>query len=140
MNNESAENMRPRIFHSGISFSIRGGGLNFDEISRTLGVDPDLISQKGKRYGHRQELCDFDAWYYTTGRRVHRDRPLDEHVTALWEILQPHIKYLRELKKKFELRILIQVQSPVCRFTIGQRCLKLCAELDIPLEICATVS
>jgi Domain of unknown function (DUF4279) len=72
--------------------------------------------------------------------RAHQDQPLDEHVTVLWEIVQPHIEYLRELKKKFKIRIIIFVQSPAPNFTVDQRCLKLCTELEIPLEISATVS
>jgi hypothetical protein len=131
--------------HFSASLLIKGDGLNLDAISRTLGLTPTNISQKGKRYGHAQTLCDYDAWYYSPP--IAKERPLDEHIMALWDVVRPHIGYLCDPKQKFEVSVSVHVNSNsswfkeyhTC-FEVDHRCLGLFAELGIPFKVFVTIT
>jgi len=145
MSNPSAHNANAVSFHFGASLLIKGDGLDLDEISRTLGLAPNNISQKGKRYGHAQTLCDFDAWYYNSP--VGKERPLDEHIVALYDAVRPHIGYLLGLKQKFEVSVSVHVNSNSfwfkeyhTLFEVDHRCMGLFAELGIPLRVFVTIT
>ncbi len=98
-----------------------------------LGVAPTYTSEKGKRYGHAQTLCDFDAWDYYAP--VMEERPLDEHIMALDGVVRPHMGYLHKLKRKFKVYVVLSVLEPIPRFEIGHHCLRLFTELEIPVVI-----
>jgi hypothetical protein len=124
--------------HFSAALFIKGDGLNLDEISQRLGVTPTYISEKGKRYGHAKTLCDFDAWSYFSP--VNKERPFDEHIMALWDVVRPHIGYLRELKQKFQVNVSLDVKSSIPRFEIDHRCLELFTKLEIPFRVSVTKS
>src|SRR5690349_15692863 len=77
------------------SLRIAGEGLDFEEISQRLGLAPTHHHWKGEAHGRgsRQQ----DMWLYEAP--IDRERPLDEHIMALWDAVRPHIAYLRELKR-----------------------------------------
>jgi Domain of unknown function (DUF4279) len=147
MSDQSGQNPKVVPFHYGASLYIKGDGLNFDEISRTLGLVPYTISEKGKRYGHAQTLCDYDAWYYSS--RIGKEQPLDKHIMALWDVVHPHIEYLRDLKQKFEISVSIYIHGSslwfgkeylTCfDFEVDHRGMKLFTELGIPCKINVTI-
>jgi hypothetical protein len=145
MNNPSEQNSKSASFYFGASLFIKGDGLNFDEISRTLGLAPNMISEKGKRYGHAQTLCDYDAWHYSSP--VDKERPLDEHIMAIWNAIRPHIGYLRDPKQKFEVSVSAHVNSSSfwfgkeyhTSFEVDHRCMGLFSELGIPCKVFVTI-
>jgi len=136
----------PAALHFSASLLIQGDGLDLDEISQTLGLKPTNISQKGERYGHAQTLCDFDAWHYLSP--VRKERPLDEHVMALWDAVRPHVGYLRDLKQKFEVSVSVHVTSSSfwfgreyhTNFEVDHRCMGLFTELGIPCRVFVTIT
>jgi hypothetical protein len=138
--------MKAEAFDFSASLFIQGDGLDLDEISRTLGLAPTFISRKGKRYGHAQTLCDFDAWSYFP--KIEGTRPLDEHILALWEAIHPYAEYLRGLKQKFEVSVSAQVTSSSLwfgkeyhtSFEVDHRCMRLFAELGIPCKVGVTIT
>jgi Domain of unknown function (DUF4279) len=138
MSNPSLTKPKREVFRFNISLAITGDGLDFDEISRTLGLVPTHISEKGKRYGHARTLCDFDMWDYMSS--IDSKRPLEEHIMTLWDALHPHIVYLRKLKKKFKVSITVFVKSSVPWFEVDYRCLGLFAELEIPFQVSVCVA
>jgi uncharacterized protein DUF4279 len=119
--------------HSHAALIITGDGLDFDQISRTLGVAPYSISEKGKRYGHAKTLCDFNMWYFVV--TVDALRPLDEHIMALWDVIRPHFDYLRQLKQKFHVEVSLDVQTSNPDVKVDHRCLGLFTELELPFRI-----
>jgi hypothetical protein len=145
MSNLSAQNLKAASFRFGASLFIKGDGLDLDEISRTLGLAPYSITQKGKRYGHAQTLCDYDAWFYNSP--VGEERPLDEHIMALWDAVRPHMGYLLDLKQKFEVSVSLHVKCNsfwfkeyhTC-FEVDHRCMGLFAELGIPFRVFVTIT
>jgi hypothetical protein len=144
MINPSAQ--KPTTFHFGVSLFIKGDGLDLDEISRTLGIAPTNISRKGERYGHAQTLCDFDGWYFSPN--IEGTRPLDEHIMTLWDVVRPHIGYLRDPKQKFEVSVSVHVNSSSfwfgreyhTSFEVGHRCMGLFTELGIPCRVFVTIT
>jgi hypothetical protein len=107
---------------------IAGEGLDFEEISRTLGLKATHTHRKG---GKRK----VDMWLYYAP--VDRTRPLDEHIMAIWEAVRPQMTYLRQLKKRFKVDLCCGYQSNSCTggFNVDHRCLGLFAELDIPFGV-----
>jgi hypothetical protein len=117
------------------SLRIAGDGLDFDEISRKLGLTPTTKRRKGKAPGSHKPPRKQDLWLYTAP--VARERPLDEHIMALWDAVRPHMPYLRKLKQKFQIDIFCGYRSNSCTggFKVDHRCLGLFAELDIPFGV-----
>lgn len=132
--------------HFSVSLFIKGDHLDLDEISRTLELVPTNISQKGKRYGHAQMLCDFDGWYYSP--KIDGSQPIDAHLTALSDALRPHIQYLRNLKQECEISVSIHVKTSSlwfgkeyhANFDVGHRSMGLFAELEIPCRVFVTIT
>ena len=117
------------------SLRITGDGLDFDEISQTLGLTPTTTRRKGVTPGSHKPPREHDLWLYTAP--VARDRPLDEHIMALWDAVRPHMSYLHELKQKYQIDIFCGYRSNSCTggFNVDHRCLGLFAELDIPFGV-----
>jgi hypothetical protein len=122
------------------SLRISGDGLDLDEISRTLGLTPTTIRRKGATPGSPKPPREHDLWLYTAP--VARDRPLDEHIMALWNAVRPQIPYLRELKQRFHVDIFCGYRSNSCTggFNVDHRCLGIFSELDIPFGVSVIIS
>jgi len=128
----------PVFFRFRASLRIAGEGLDFDEISRTLGLTPTHQHRKGEPHGHgsrRQDVWIFDA-------PIDRERPLHEHIMALWDAVRSQIPYLRELKRKFDVNVFCgyRSNSPTAGFEVDHRCLGLFGELEVPFGISVIIS
>jgi Domain of unknown function (DUF4279) len=117
------------------SLGISGDGLDLAEISRTLGLTPTIARPKG---GHKVKWN--DQWVYQAP--VAKERPLDEHIMALWDAIRPQIPYLREIKEKHQVEIVCSYIGCYFRgnFKVDRRCLGLFEELDIPFRIAVSIS
>ena len=120
------------------SLRIAGEGLDFDEICRTLGLTPTHQHRKGETHGEgsrRQDIWIYDA-------PIDRERPLYEHIMALWDAVRPQIPYLRELKRKFDVSIFCgyRSNSSTAGFEVGHHCLGLFAELEVPFGVSVIIS
>ncbi|MGH7991361.1 MAG: DUF4279 domain-containing protein, partial [Limisphaerales bacterium] len=121
------------FFRFSARLRIFGDGLDCDEISRTLGLTPTHTHQKGKRRKH-------DMWSFTAP--VARDQPLEDHIMALWDTIRPHISYLRDLKRKFQVDIFCgyHSNSATAGFQVDHRCLGLFSELNVPFGVSVIIS
>ena len=74
-------------------------------------------------------------WSYTAP--VHRARPLEEHIRALWETLRPHAAYVRSLKTHYEVDVVCgyRSNSDNAGFEVSHDCLMLFTELEVPFEV-----
>jgi hypothetical protein len=134
---------RPKVTHEnervylrfGASLRILGDRLDFDEISRTLGLSWTHAHRKGDRRSPRSQPWPNDMWVYQPP--VDGKRPLDEHILAVWDAVRPNIGYLRELKRKVRIDVLCVCRSntSAASFKIDPRCLGLFVDLDVPFEI-----
>ena len=121
--------------HFRATLRIAGKGLDFDEISRTLGLTPTATRRKGTAPGSRKPSRKHDLWLYTAP--VPRDRPLDEHIMTIWRAVKPRMAYLRRLKKKYNVDMFCGFQTNSCTggFVVDQRCLGFFSKLDIPFGV-----
>jgi hypothetical protein len=80
-----------------------------------------------------------DLWLYKVP--VPSEKPLGEHIVALWDAVRPQIPYLRELKKKFQVDIRCGYVGCYFRgsFEVDQRCLGLFEALDVPFRIAVSI-
>jgi len=128
----------PVFFRFRASLRISGKGLEFDDISRTLGLTPTHQHRKGEPHGHGSRRQ--DIWIYQAP--IDKERPLDEHIMALWNAVRPHIPYLRELKRKFHVDVFCgyRSNSSTAGFEVDHRCLGLFTELDVPFGVSVIIS
>jgi len=114
---------------------IAGDGLDFDDISRTLGLTPTATRRKETASGSHKPPRKHDLWLYKAP--VAKERPLDEHIMAIWDAVRPQMAYLRRLKNKFKVDLFCGYQSNSCTggFNVDHRCLGLFAKLDIPFGV-----
>jgi hypothetical protein len=131
--------------HFAASLFIKGDDLDLNEVSQKLGLVPTSISRKGERYGHAQTLCDFDGWYYSP--KVEDTQALNQHITALWDAIRPHIGYLSDLKQRFDVYIALHIKTSslwfgkeyAANFEIGHRCMGLFTDLEIPCIVYVSI-
>ena len=121
------------FFNFSATLRIGGDGLDFEEISRKLGLTPTHTHQKGGRRKH-------DMWSYKVP--VAREQPLENHIMALWDAVRPHISYLRDLKRKFQVDIFCgyRSNSGTAGFQVDHRCLGLFSELEVPFGVSVIIS
>jgi hypothetical protein len=122
------------------SLFIKGDGLDFDEISRKLGLTPTFIFRKGEAY-ERDQTFDFDGWCYF--RKVIDARSLED--MDFWDAIRPHAGYLRDLKQRFDVSITIEIKTDTIgigfskrhcsKFEISHRCMELFTEIGIPSKL-----
>lgn len=145
MSSPPTQAMTPIATDFGVMLRIRGDALDLDDISRTLGVAPTCISENGKRYGHAKTLCDCDAWFFSVP--LGGERPLDEHLHALWDRVRPRIDYLRDLTRTCDVSVSLHVTSSshwfgkdyhTC-FDVSLDSVALFGELGIPFRVFVTI-
>lgn len=114
---------------------IHGDGLDFEQISRTLGVEPTNYHIKGERKGPRSPEWRDDAWHYQPA--IDESRPLTDHLNALWEILQPHVAFLKSLKRHCTVDVFCgyRSNSQTAGFEVDHRCLDIFIQLEVPFGV-----
>jgi uncharacterized protein (TIGR02996 family) len=68
---------------------------------------------------------------------VDETRPLEEHILALWRAIQPHVTYLKSLKRTLDLEVLCRYRSTgrTAGFQVSPECLELFAKLAVPFSV-----
>lgn len=116
---------------------IHGEGLDFDEISRTLGVQPTYTHRKGECNSKQRPDLEWkdDAWHYGVG--LDESRPLQDHILALWQVLKFHVPYLKALKERFKVDTFCGYRSnnQTAGFEVDYRCLEMFTALEIPFGL-----
>ncbi|HEY6073523.1 MAG TPA: DUF4279 domain-containing protein, partial [Anaerolineales bacterium] len=95
------------------SASLRIGGqdLDFEDISKHLGVLPTHSHRKGERKGKKSPPFEEDMWNYKVplDEKIH----LAEHINALWTAIKPSKEYLLQLKKTSFIDVFLSYRSNV---------------------------
>ena len=113
---------------------IFGDTLDFDEISRRLGLAPTKTVRKGGR-PVLGEVPARDMWQYRPP--VDRFHHLEEHIDALWAAIKDSKDYLLELKKTMTVDVFLgyQSDSSTAGVTVWHTCLTMFIELEIPFSL-----
>jgi len=118
---------------SGASLRITGQGLDFDEISESLG----LVASQSHRAGEAQkfgELFSQDIWLLESPLGKHKH--LETHLKWLVRQLKPGFAYLRTLKSRYKIDVF-------CHYTgygdggmsLSPTALSIFIEIGIKLEL-----
>jgi hypothetical protein len=119
---------------------IHGDELPFEEISQRLGVQPPHHQRKGERRGPSSPASRDDAWRFTPA--LPESEPLDRHLKSLWDVMRPHVEYLKALKERFNLDVFCGYRSncDTAGFEVSHGCLELFIALEIPFGVSVIVA
>jgi len=114
---------------------IFGDGVNFNEITARLGLQPTTVHRKGEKPDPRHAGYRHDMWSYTPS--LDKARTLAEHIDALWKDLKPHKGYLIGLKKSLEVDVFLGYRSNCdnAGIEVRYKSLEIYTELEIPFGV-----
>jgi hypothetical protein len=118
---------------------IHGDEIPFDEITGRLGVQPTHLHRKGERNGPRSAYSD-DAWHYEPA--LCETEPLERHIEALWQVVRPHVDYLKALKRHFKVDVFCGYRSNCdhAGIQVSHRCLELFVALEVPFGVSVIIA
>lgn len=129
----------PVWFAFSASLRIFGEGLDLDGITRTLGLEPTHQHRKGECPGKRRQPWAHDMWIYEV--QVGESCPLEEHIMALWNLIRPHMSYLRGLKQHCQVDVFCgyRSNSTTAGIDVEHSCLGLFLDLEVPFRLSVIV-
>jgi hypothetical protein len=127
-------------FHFSTTLRIHGDGLPFEEISRRLGVQPTNLHRKGEQRGVRSPEYRDDAWHFRPS--LPETEPLESHINALWEVVQPEVGYLKSLKQLYIVNVFCGYRSNCdhAGFEVSHKCLEIFAALEVPFGVSVIIA
>lgn len=133
-----------RDFYFAFSATLRihGNIESLDEITKTLGVEPTRTHRRGERRRVKsQGPYEDDGWHYEAP--VPEEKPLTEHLEALWSVVCNHVDYLKELKTQgLSVDIFCGYRSDCdhAGFTVAPGALRIFRELDVPFGVSVIIA
>jgi hypothetical protein len=114
---------------------VFGEHLDFDLISRKLGVQPSHAHRKGEIFAPGAPPFAHDLW--SVDAPVNRAETLDKHLLSLRQMLEPRYDFLRSLKGQAQLRSFCGIISDghECAFRLSPEALRIFTRLDIDMEV-----
>jgi hypothetical protein len=127
--------LTPKLAHYATLRVFSATGLDFGEIESALGLVASKTGRRGERVGPRSPANKGDIWMYQAP--VAEERALGEHVEALWQALNPHVVFLRALKQRATVEIILGYSSNIdhAGVTIPHRSLEMFAALELDLGL-----
>ncbi len=116
------------------SIRIFGNSLDFDALSRGLGIQPSELHRAGER-GLTASVYAEDMWCLDSP--YPRTDPLEVHLKWLRQALLPHYDYLRPLRGIYEVSSYcgVSVDGDRCQFQVSPEALAIFVELGIDMDI-----
>jgi hypothetical protein len=132
---EEPEDIEPSFAYHATLRIFSESGLDLKEISTTLGLVPTMSGRRGEKIGPRSPPNKGDIWMYRAP--VPEEQELEQHIAALWQALKPKTEYLRELKKKVSVDILLGYSANVdhAGITIRHELFEMFAVLELDLKL-----
>jgi hypothetical protein len=105
------------------------------EISASLGIEPTRVHRVGERRGDKSPPYKQDMWSFTPP--LPEERPLGEHIDALWSAIRDKKAYLLDLKKTLNVDVFLGYRSNCDQagIEVPHSCLEMFVELQIPLGL-----
>jgi len=101
------ESDESNYFAYSATLRILGENLDFERITKGIGVRPTETVHKGEKRGTRPIL--HDLWMFSPD--VSEERPLSEHIDTLWIQIQPAQEYLLSLKEEATVNVFLGYRS-----------------------------
>jgi hypothetical protein len=113
---------------------IFGEDLDLDGITRQIGIQPTYSHRKGQKRPRSSEFST-DMWSYSPP--IPEDRPLSEHIDALWATIRPAREYLMSLKRCATVDVFLGYRSNVdhAGIQVPHPCLEMFTSLEIPFGV-----
>jgi hypothetical protein len=129
------ESDEPTYFAFMVSLRIHGDGLPFEKISGQLGVQPTSVHRKGERREPRSPAYLDDAWHYQPA--LPESAPLEQHIDALWQVVKPHVEYLKSLKQRYKVDVFCGYRSNCdhAGIEVSHTCLEIFTALEVPFGL-----
>jgi Domain of unknown function (DUF4279) len=117
------------------SLRIWGDSLDLDGITDRIGVAPTRTHLKTDIRSPHSPAFGKDAWFYTAP--VPKERPLEEHITVLWEAIRPARDYLLMLKKTANIDVFLGYRSnhDFAGIEVPHKCLEMFTSLEVPFGL-----
>ncbi len=130
----------PNYFCFSASLRIHGVGVPFEEITRTIGVEPTHQHKKGERIGRGDAVYRDDAWHLES--QLPDDEPLERHILEIWQVVRNHVDYLKGLKKQFKVDLFCGYRSncDTAGFEVSHECLEIFIALEIPFGVSVIIA
>jgi hypothetical protein len=108
--------------------------LDMTDIESRLGVQATTSFRQGETRRHDPPRR-WDGWFYEPS--LPEDRPLEDHIDALWTAIRPGSEYLRALKKTVLTDVFLGYRSNCdhAGIEIPHTSLEMFTELEIPFGI-----
>lgn len=137
---EGAESDEPPHFAYSAMLRIFADTLDFDEITRTLRVQPTATHRKGDRQGPRSPPYQHDMWTFTP--TLSETRPLGDHIDSLWSAIRHSEGYLRNLKNDATVDVFLGYRSNVdhAGIEIPHTALEMFIRLEIPIGLSVIIA
>lgn len=131
----SEEPDEPTYFAYRAGLRIHGDGLPFEEIRKQLGVAPTSTHRKGERRRPKSPPYYDDAWHFQPA--LPEVAPFAQHIEALWEVLKPHVHYLKSLKQQYKIDVFCGYRSNCDHvgIEVPHTSLQLFTALEIPFGV-----
>ncbi len=127
-------------FRFSATLRIHGDGVPFQEISERLGVEPTHLHRKGEHRGPRSPAWRDDAWHFEPA--VPETEPLERHIEGLWQVVRPHVEYLKALKQRFKVDVFCGYRSncDTAGFEVSHKFLELFTALEVPFGVSVIIA
>jgi hypothetical protein len=125
----------PTYFAFMASLRIHEDALPFEEIGARLGVQPTTMHRKGQRRGPGSPPYIDDAWHFQPA--LSESALLEEHIHALWQVVKPHVEYLKLLKQRYKVDVFCGYRSNCdhAGIEVSHTCLELFTALEVPFGV-----
>lgn len=132
---EGDEPDEPTYFAHSATLRVFGVSLDFDRLTRELGVEPTETHRQGERRGPSSPPFKHDYWAYSP--TVAEDRPLSDHIDALWHAIRHAEPFLLELKETYDVDVFLGYRSNVdhAGIEVPYTCLELFTRLQVPFGV-----
>lgn len=134
------ESEEENYFCFSVTLRIHGENLPFDEISERLGVQPSYCHRRGERRGPNSPPFRGDAWHY--GSSLAEQQPLDKHIEAVWNVVRPHVEYLKSIKTRYKVDVFCGYRSnnDTAGFEVSHRNLEMFIALEVPFGVSVIIA
>ena len=134
------ETEEPNRFAYSATLRIFADTLDFEQIARTIGIEPTRVHRKGERQGPRSPPYKHDMWMLSA--ELPEERPLAEHIEALWALIHDHAACLRELKRVATVNVFLGYRSNVdtAGVEVPHTSLEMFVRLEIPFSLSVIIA
>jgi hypothetical protein len=118
-----------------VTLRVFGKDLDFDRITKGLGIMPEHVHRKGERLTPTAKPFESDTWQMRA--TVAKDRELKEHVLWMQSTLSAKTTYLRRLAGKYSVDLYCSYHSNGGQglVTVPPDVLSWCGKVGIPLTL-----